>query len=416
MYKIDQLEIIEIGVVGENEAKIIEIDVRPWLAKWPDASFGITAMRPGEETAYPCQSELENGILKWIVTGGDVAISGRGKMDVRAYQGTLVAKTPVIMTIIEPTMPGSETDTPPEAAQGWMDDLNATRLEVENNAKESREAIAETRANARSAKEDAQSAKKDAQFLSTRSAVWVGEEAPPEDGYDVWVNPEGDESVIPGGEGAVQSVNGKTGKVELTAEDVGALPEDTIIPAPYELPTASASVKGGVKVGNGLVMDGETIMLAKENGLTLIKSITLTAEQSGVKEIIENFADSYDGLMITVEGFNPSGTDKTLYTGIGKSWTLRASGGSFEAGSVGRFVFRKLDGIWDIFGYIGSGSGFSDMIGQVSANKVSGAFDGEAEGLESNFSKIKYLRVYTFYASGFPEGMTVKIYGKAAKE
>ena len=143
MYKIDQLENIEIGVVGENEAKIIEIDVRPWLAKWPDASFGITAMRPGEETAYPCQSELENGILKWIVTGGDVAISGRGKMDVRAYQGTLVAKTPVIMTIIEPTMPGNETEIPPDAEPGWLDALSQSTAEAQKAADEARAAIKE---------------------------------------------------------------------------------------------------------------------------------------------------------------------------------------------------------------------------------------------------------------------------------
>lgn len=39
-------------------------------------------------------------------------------------------------------------------------------------------------------------------------------------------------------DGAVTSVNGKTGTVQLTAEDVGALPEGTEIPAP----TVSATV------------------------------------------------------------------------------------------------------------------------------------------------------------------------------
>lgn len=36
-----------------------------------------------------------------------------------------------------------------------------------------------------------------------------------------------------GGSGAVTSVNGKTGDVELTASDVGALPSDTTIPTPF---------------------------------------------------------------------------------------------------------------------------------------------------------------------------------------
>lgn len=39
-----------------------------------------------------------------------------------------------------------------------------------------------------------------------------------------------DAGAIPGGGGAVDSVNGKTGVVELDAEDVGALPDDTDIP------------------------------------------------------------------------------------------------------------------------------------------------------------------------------------------
>lgn len=223
MYKIDQLEIIEIGVVGENEAKIIEIDVRPWLSKWPDARFGITATRPGEETSYPCQSVLENGILKWIVNSGDVAISGRGKMDVRAYQDTIVAKTPVIMTIIEPTMPGTEGEAP-EAEQGWIDQAHGYQIASEKAAREAKDAAREAAQDAndaeqaasnaaqhaqaaetakqqavtaaQDAKQHAASAEKDAEFLSQRSAVWVGEETPP-DGYDVWVNPNGG----PGGGG-----------------------------------------------------------------------------------------------------------------------------------------------------------------------------------------------------------------------
>lgn len=67
----------------------------------------------------------------------------------------------------------------------------------------------------------------------------------------------------------VDSVNGKTGAVQLTAVDVGALPNTTTIPSieglatekyvtdaiadsAYTLPAATSTVLGGVKVGNGL--------------------------------------------------------------------------------------------------------------------------------------------------------------------
>lgn len=42
-----------------------------------------------------------------------------------------------------------------------------------------------------------------------------------------------------GGGGAVDSVNGQTGAVELDAEDVGALPEDTLIPEAYNFNVTS---------------------------------------------------------------------------------------------------------------------------------------------------------------------------------
>lgn len=53
--------------------------------------------------------------------------------------------------------------------------------------------------------------------------VWVGTETP-EIGYEVWIDPSGDAIDAP-----VGSINGKTGTVVLTAEDIGALSADTEI-------------------------------------------------------------------------------------------------------------------------------------------------------------------------------------------
>jgi hypothetical protein len=43
----------------------------------------------------------------------------------------------------------------------------------------------------------------------------------------------------------VTSVNTKTGDVVLTAQDVGALPEDTVIPEPIDPPVTSVNTKTG---------------------------------------------------------------------------------------------------------------------------------------------------------------------------
>lgn len=229
MYKIDQLTEIDLGVVQENEATEIEIDVRPWLKKWPDGNFAINVCRPGEMEPYPANCRVEDGILKWLVTEGELAIAGNGRCDIRLYQGAIKKKTRIAITRIHETLPGSEQEEPPEAAQGWLDALNETKAATDENAREAKAAAqaakeSESKANesaeeaaqhaqaAESAKQDAQnaaqeaqqhaeSAEKDAKFLSQRSAVWVGEEAPPEDGYDVWVNPNGSAGGGTGGGG-----------------------------------------------------------------------------------------------------------------------------------------------------------------------------------------------------------------------
>ena len=56
-----------------------------------------------------------------------------------------------------------------------------------------------------------------------RSGVWVGE-ATPDTGYEVWIDPNGEAIDTP-----VGSINGKTGVVVLTPEDIGALSADTEI-------------------------------------------------------------------------------------------------------------------------------------------------------------------------------------------
>ena len=231
MYKIDQLTEIDLGVVQENEATEIEIDVSPWLKKWPDGIFTVNVCRPGEMEPYPAHCRVENGMLYWLVTEGELAIAGNGRCDIRLYQGTVKKKTRIAITRIHETLPGSTQEEPPDAAQGWLDSLNETRAEVESNTKAAQEsaakaALSEVQAMAHaqsaaesanaaetakqhaeqaaeSAQQHAESAAQHAQFLSKRSAVWIGEEAPTEPGYDLWINPNGRETQLPSGGGSL---------------------------------------------------------------------------------------------------------------------------------------------------------------------------------------------------------------------
>ena len=75
----------------------------------------------------------------------------------------------------------------------------------------------------------------------------------------------------------VQSVNEKTGTVQLAASDVGALPDSTVIPSKTselindsgfisDLPIASATQLGGVKIGTGLSVTTNGVLSATGGG------------------------------------------------------------------------------------------------------------------------------------------------------
>lgn len=86
-----------------------------------------------------------------------------------------------------------------------------------------------------------------------------------------------DSNYITAGEAPVQSVNTKTGAVQLNATDVGALPDTTVIPSKTsqldndsgfitDIPIASATQLGGVKVGAGLSVTENGVLSATGGG------------------------------------------------------------------------------------------------------------------------------------------------------
>ena len=100
----------------------------------------------------------------------------------------------------------------------------------------------------------------------------------------------------------VQSVNGKTGDVQINASDVGALPEDTEIPKPYILPIASADTLGGVKVGNGLQIDTAGSLSVKPDGVyELIETITLD-EDMVIERTQEPDGTPYNFTRLAIKG------------------------------------------------------------------------------------------------------------------
>lgn len=275
---VDRLNDFTIGRETENHAAAVEINLSRWLSIWPDGIPAIWLLRPGENTRYPAVTEREGDVIRWLVRDYDVALPGVARMEMTLQDGENIAISAAAFVTIAHRIGKTEGEAG-EVEPDW-----------------SKNVIEKTAENAERAEDAAKRAQQIVEEFETGEGGGITNETDPTvpswakqpekptyTAEEVGAQPKGDyalKSEIPAI--PVQSVNGKTGKVELTAEDVGALPEDTIIPAPYELPTASATVKGGVKVGNGLVMDGETLGVKPENEWELINTITATEAVSQI--------------------------------------------------------------------------------------------------------------------------------------
>lgn len=89
------------------------------------------------------------------------------------------------------------------------------------------------------------------------AGIYVGDTAP-SDTSVLWVDTSDNEG------STVDSVNGKTGTVILTAADVGAMPAGASVD--YTLPVATSQVLGGVKVGEGLSIDASGVLSVSGGG------------------------------------------------------------------------------------------------------------------------------------------------------
>ena len=219
-YSADKLSGIDLGRQGENLARTIEIDVSSLLAQWPEAAISLLVKRKHDADPYVANTKVRDGVLYWPITAADTASAGDGKVELRAVCGEVLAKSATGSTRVTASLTGNETE-PPEAAQGWVDQV----LEAEASVKDS----------TRRAEDAAERAEQAAETLGGIRARAVttapGTEASVsvEDGVIIYGIPRGDtgpqgaqgEQGIPGAQGApgLQGIPGKDGKDGADGKD-----------------------------------------------------------------------------------------------------------------------------------------------------------------------------------------------------
>lgn len=171
---------------------------------------------------------------------------------------------------------------------------------------------------------------------------------------------------------------------------------------PYTLPTASAEVKGGVKVGSGLRMNGDALEAESEEYAPLE---TIMIAEEGIMEIVRGDIALF-GVRVTMNApASTKGNDNafvSVFTLYGQGVVVGATYISGTNRMSVRYDIWKNGNIWDgkSTGYV-YGWGGGNILGMNSASELAPAKKDE---------HISYLRMYTTN-NGFPIGTVIKIYG-----
>ena len=141
MYAIDHMpSVIEIGHVGENAVKPIEIDMTAWLKTMPDGVSSILCIRPGEtdDDAYIAVTVMNDNVLKWTPLASDIgSVEGYGEIQIRMGAGTLVGRSVRVKTMVRSSIGSS--GTLPAAQQPWIDQMIMLKDQTVNAAESAQE-------------------------------------------------------------------------------------------------------------------------------------------------------------------------------------------------------------------------------------------------------------------------------------
>lgn len=131
-----------LGRQGEHLARCIMFDIADWQDTYGEGSVQLLAQRNGDELAYPCSVSVQNGMARWCVRDVDVAMPGKGRLELQYRVGETVVKTETYRTLTEPSL-GEAGPVPPDPEQDWVASVLQAAADAEASARDARNVIKE---------------------------------------------------------------------------------------------------------------------------------------------------------------------------------------------------------------------------------------------------------------------------------
>lgn len=255
---IDSLTPIKVARHYDGAADVIEFDVGRWIEAYPALTeYRVEVTGPGGAVYFPETVNLDGHVLKWTIMPSDTGAAGNGEYQIVATGSNGERKTSASARfVVREIMEGTAGETPPDPAQPWVDKVVRAAQKVED-ATVHPPVIGEngnwwlwdfgTAAYVDSGKPSQGSGSGGGGIAKETDPTvpeWAKQPNPPTyTAEDVgarpadWLPTPAEIGAQPAGNYAlkseiptvpVQSVNGKTGAVELTAEDVGAASKKSV--------------------------------------------------------------------------------------------------------------------------------------------------------------------------------------------
>ena len=131
-------EIISLGICGENNARQIAFDISDWLDTYGPGTAYLVARRSGDVAPYPAVVEQDGSSVTWTLTSADTGKSGHGQAELVYTIGGTIVKSRVWDTYTAEAITDN-TETPPEAASGWVEQVLAAGAQAEKAAADAKE-------------------------------------------------------------------------------------------------------------------------------------------------------------------------------------------------------------------------------------------------------------------------------------
>ena len=97
-------QMIFLGYCGENDATCIEFEMSTILKNYPNSEVRLYVKNPINDM-YVAQTNIENGILKWILKTDDTVFYGNGMIEINILgKAEEVIKSATASTMIESSL------------------------------------------------------------------------------------------------------------------------------------------------------------------------------------------------------------------------------------------------------------------------------------------------------------------------